>query len=124
LSLGTKHGITHVEYGGIITSPFQQNQISKTARLRKQARKFDAALLKERQEWILIPPSNMTVVLHEDAGAVPAALVLSVPHETGRMVIHKRLAAIIEHDVTVDAVIDAGIEDAYSAMGLGTVVCE
>jgi hypothetical protein len=108
------------EYGGIITSPFQQNQINKAARLKKQAAKFDARLEKERQEWILSPPSNMAITLHEDAGEVPAGLVLSLPHEVGRMVLHKRLADIIEHDVTVDAVIDGDFEGAIEAMNLGS----
>lgn len=108
------------EHGGIITSPFQLTQISKAARLRKQAKKFDAELAKQRQEWVLSPPSNMTLTLHEDAGAVPSGLVLSVPHEVGRVVLHKRLAAIIEHEVTLDAEIDSSLEEACEAMGLGT----
>jgi hypothetical protein len=119
--LGTKHGITHVEYGGIITSPFQQNQISKAARLKKQARKFDSELEKQRKKWVFIPPSNMTIMLHQNAGAVPAGLVLSVPHEVGRLLLHKRLGRIIEHDVTVDAVIDGGIERAVEVMNIRTV---
>jgi hypothetical protein len=123
LSLGTKHGITHVEYGGIITSPFQQNQISKAARLRKQAKKFDSELAKQREEWVLIPPSNMTITLHEDAGAVPAGLALSMSHEVGRVVLHKRLGKILEHDVTVDAAIDGDIESAIEAMNLGPHFC-
>jgi len=116
--LGTKHGITHVEYGGIITSPFQQNQISKAARLRKQAKKLDVRLEKQRQEWILSPPSNMTITLHHDAGALSSSLVLSVPHEVGRVILHRRLGKIIEREVTVDVAIDGSFEDSFEAMQL------
>jgi hypothetical protein len=89
------------------------------SKARKWNRAIDTELSEQRKEWILVPPSNMTITLHEDAGAVPAGLVLSCPHEVGRAILHKRLAGIIEHDVTVDAVIDAGIEDACEAMNIG-----
>ena len=77
---------------------------------------IDTALGKRRKEWTFIPPSNMTVTLHEDVGAISSGLVLSVPHEIGRVILHKRLGAIIEHDVTIDAVIDGDIEGAIEAM--------
>ena len=83
-------------------------------------RTIDKRLVAERKEWVLVPPSNMTLTLHKDAGDVPSGLVLSVPHDVGRAVLHKRLAGIIEHDVTVDAAIEGSFEDAHEAMNLGT----
>lgn len=65
---------------------------------------------KSAREWRILPPENMTI-LHQ-------GLVLSVAHETGRWLLHKRMAAILEHDVTVDAVIDGSFEDAIEAMNL------
>jgi len=79
---------------------------------------IDTALEKRRKEWAFIPPSNMSITLFEDAGAIPNGLVLSVPHEVGRMLLHRRLGRIIEHNVTIDAVIDGGIEDACEAMSM------
>ena len=83
---------------------------------RQWNRAIDALLEKRRKEWAFIPPSNMSITLFEDAGAIPSGLVLSVPHEVGRMMLHRRFGRIIEHNVTVDAVIDGGIEDAWEAM--------
>lgn len=77
---------------------------------------IDTTLGRQRKEWIFVPPSNMTVTLHEDVGAIPAGLVLSVPHEVGCVILRRRLGKIIERDVTVDAVMEGGIEDAFEAM--------
>lgn len=84
---------------------------------RKWNHAIDAVLGKRRKEWAFIPPSNMAITVFEDAGAIPSGLVLSVPHEVGRMMLHRRLGRIIERDVIIDAVIDAGLEDACEAMG-------
>jgi len=78
---------------------------------------IDTTLERRRKEWAFIPPSNMSITLFEDAGAIPSGLVLSVPHEVGRVMLHRRLGRIIERDVIIDAVIDAGLEDACEAMG-------
>ena len=83
---------------------------------RKWNRRIDDELANRRKEWAFIPPSNMSITLFEDAGAIPSGLVLSVPHEVGRMMLHRRLGRIIESDVPIDAVIDGGIEDACEAM--------
>jgi len=62
----------------------------------------------------------MTVTLHKDTGAFPAGLTLSVTHEAGRMLLHKRLASIWARDgVNIDAVIDGSFEDVYEAVSLG-----
>jgi hypothetical protein len=92
------------------------DKASRAAKRRNQG--IDNRLTEERKEWILVPPSNMTLTLHENAGAIPAGLVLSMPHEVGRAVLHKRLGRIIEHDVTLDAVIDGEFESAVEAMNL------
>jgi|ERR1039457_872522 hypothetical protein len=94
--------------------------IKEASKARKWNRAIDTELSQQRKEWNLVPPSNMTITLHEDAGDIPSGLVLSVPHETARVILHKRLANILEHEVTIDAEIDSGIEDAYDAMNLGT----
>jgi len=86
---------------------------------RKWNQAIDAVLEKRRKEWAFIPPSNMSITLFEDAGAIPSGLVLSVPHEVGRMILHRRLGRIIERDVTIDAVVDGGFEDACEAMNTG-----
>jgi len=88
---------------------------------RRWNRTIDSKLERQRKEWSFVPPSNMTVVLHQDAGAIPGGLVLSVPHEVGRVILHKRLGRIIERDVIVDAVIDGSIEDAIEAMNSASV---
>jgi hypothetical protein len=87
---------------------------------KKHNQTIDNRLSEERQEWILVPPSNMTLTMKEVAGEVPSGLVLSVPHEVGRVIVHKRLVAgVIEHDVSIDAVIDGELEEAFAALGLG-----
>ncbi len=93
------------------------DKASRAAKRHNQA--IDKKLTEERKEWVLVPPSDMTLTLKENAGEI-AGLVLSVPHDCGRAVLHKRLAGIIEHDVTVDAAIEGTFEDAYEAMNLGT----
>jgi hypothetical protein len=47
-------------------------------------------------------------------------LVLSVAHEVGRMILHRRLGRIIERELSIDAVMEGGIEDAFEAMKLAT----
>jgi hypothetical protein len=89
-------------------------------RARKWNQAIDCELATRRKEWTFIPPSNMTVILNNDAGAISSGLVLSVPHEVGCVMLHRRLGTIIEHEVTVDAVIDGSIETAIEAMGLET----
>ena len=76
-----------------------------TADAKRANQAIDEKLRKQRSRWKLKPPANMTVMLHKNAG-----IVLSVPHEVGRWLLHKRMAAILEHDVTIDAVIDGGLE--------------
>ena len=73
---------------------------------------IDTTLGKQRKEWIFVPSSNMTIAFQD--------LVLSVPHDIGRVILQKRMGRIIERDVPIDAVIDGGIEDAFEAMSLGT----
>jgi len=94
----------------------------------EKARKWNLAidneLGKRRREWTFVPPSNMTIILHQDAGGVPSGLMLSVPHEVGRMILHKRLGRIIEHDVTIDAVLTGELEEASAVMGLASANVE
>ena len=86
----------------------------------EKARKWNLAidneLGKRRREWTFVPPSNMTIILHR------GGLVLSVPHEVGRMILHKRMGKIIERVVTLDAAIEGSFEDVIEAMGLGAAV--
>jgi hypothetical protein len=117
MALSTKYGVVK-EYGTIIGRTTIDAKASRAAR--KWNRAIDNELSEQRKEWILVPPSNMTITLHADAGAVPAGLTLSASHETGRSLIHKRLVNVIEHDVTIDAEIEGSYEDTFEAMNLGT----
>ena len=86
---------------------------------RRWNQEIDAVLEKRRKEWAFIPPSNMSITLFEDAGAISSGLVLSVPHDVGRMILHKRLGRIIEREVSADAVVTGELEEAVEVMGLG-----
>ena len=93
--------------------------IRASAKARRLNQDIDHELEKLRKKWVFIPPANMTVTLFRDSGLLLSGLILSVPADVGRMILHKRLGRIIEHDVTIDAVIDGDIEGAIEAMGLG-----
>jgi len=87
--------------------------------LKKDVIRFDRNMEKQRKTWDF-KPSKMIVILTHTAGAFLAGLTLSVPHEVGRMLLHRRLAAILERDlVAVDAVITGTLEEAVEIMGLG-----
>jgi hypothetical protein len=103
---------TYVEYerSEIIGTTSIDKKDSERARKWNQA--IDSELGKLRKEWVFVPPSNMTITFH--------GLVLSVPHEVGRVILHRRLGKIIEHEVIVDAVIEGHLEEAVEAMGLIT----
>ncbi len=118
MALTTRHGVTK-EYTHIIGRTTVDDKASRAAARHNRA--VDKRLAAERKEWNLDKPSNFTLAMLQGAGE---GLVLSVPHETGRAVLHKRLANILEHDVTVDAAVDGSFEDSYEAMNLGTVVCK
>ena len=81
---------------------------------RKWNRRIDDELGKRRKEWTFVPPSNMTIALQD--------VLLSVPHDIGRMILHKRLGRIIEREVSVDAVVTGELEEAVEVMGLGAAV--
>jgi hypothetical protein len=84
---------------------------------RKWNRRIDDELERRRKEWTFVPPSNMTIILHQDAGAFPSGVSLSVNHEIGRVLLHRRAAHIVERDdFSIDAVIDGSLEDAFDAM--------
>lgn len=117
MALSTKYGVQK-DYGSIIGRTTVDSTASRAAK--KHNRAIDNELSEQRKEWVLVPPANMTLTLYETAGAVPAGLVLSVPHEVGRAIVHKRLANILEHAVSVDAEIDSSFEDTFEAMNLGT----
>ena len=110
---------TYVEYerAEIIGSTSIDKKDAEKARRWNHA--IDALLEKRRREWAFIPPSNMSITLFEDAGAIPSGLVLSVSHEVGRMMLHRRLGRIIERTVALDATIEGSFEDAIEAMGPG-----
>lgn len=81
-----------------------------TARARAENDKIDRDLATAKKEWVFVPASNFTLAIN--------GLILSVPAEAGRMLLHKRgRAAIIEHEVAIDAVIDGEIEDVIEALG-------
>jgi hypothetical protein len=118
LALKTKYGVSK-EYGQIIGRTTIDGKASRDAERHNRA--IDKRLSEEREEWSLVPPSNMTLAIKETTGAIPAGLTLSVPHEAGRAILHKRKANILEHEVRVDAEIESNFEDTFEAMELGTV---
>ncbi len=78
-------------------------------RASEEARRWNASidyiLSERRKQWTFLPPDNVTCILHR------GGLILSVPQPIGRMLLHKRVASILEHDVTIDAVIDGTLEE-------------
>jgi len=90
---------------------------------RRENQKLDAQLEKDRKRWqFTLKPSNMVIILRQDAGQFPAGLTLSVPQEIGRLLLHKRLATIVERGITVNAVIRGELEEAVVAFGLDTTL--
>lgn len=85
---------------------------------REESALVEKQLERTRKQWTFTP-SNMNIILHQDLGAFPSGIVMSVAHEVARMLLHKRLGAILEHDVTIDALIEGSFEDVIGAMGLG-----
>jgi len=65
-----------------------------TADARRENQRLEEQIQRRRGKWRILPAENMTVTLHKDTGAFPAGLTLSVSHEAGRMLLHKRLASI------------------------------
>jgi len=92
---------------------------AKTYSARQRNQVLDKRLEEQRKAWKLHPPSNMSIILHTDLGAFPGGLMLSVPHEVGRWLLHKHRyrCSIIEHDVNIDALIEGSFEDAIEALG-------
>jgi hypothetical protein len=106
----------------IITGSNYRRQSGIHARLKRQNNRIDSEINARRKHWTFVPPTNHTIMLHQDQGEFPAGLVFSVSHEVGCMILHKRLGRIIERDeVAIDAVIEGDIEDVVEAMGLGIV---
>ena len=90
-----------------------------TADARRENQRLEEQIQRRRGKWRILPAENMTVTLHKDTGAFPAGLTLSVTHEAGRMLLHKRLASIWARDgVSIDAVIDGSLEDVYEAVSV------
>jgi len=94
----------------------------KTVAARRENNKLEEQIQLRRKKWRILPPENMTVIMLHTTGAFEKGLTLSVPHEIGRLLLHKRLASIRERDdVTIDALIDGSFEDAIEAMNLGPI---
>ena len=105
-----------VEYERTIIIGDNRKYLRTAEKAREENQKLDEQLLARRKHWQILPPENMTIILHTDAGAIPVGLVLSVPHEIGRVILHRRKGRIVERDVIVDAVIEGSFEDAVEAM--------
>jgi hypothetical protein len=88
----------------MVVSPHYREQVALTSQLRQKAKKFDLKLEKERAAWKLLPAANMTIRLHANG------VVLSLPAEAGRVLLHRRLGHILEHDVEIDAVFEGSVE--------------
>lgn len=108
-----------VEYERTIIIGDNRKYLRTAEKAREENQKLDEQLLARRKHWQILPPENMTIILHTDAGAIPVGLVLSVPHEIGRVILHKRRGRIIERDVTIDALVEGCIEDGFEVLNLG-----
>lgn len=75
----------------------------KHARIQKERAQLDDYWVQKRKQWgdNLLPPGNMTV----RAGG----LILSIPHEEARWLVHKRLAGVIGYyeNRDVDVIIES-----------------
>src|ERR1039457_3110942 len=80
------------ERGGVIETPYYKQQQSKAARLRKQAKKFDARLEAEREHWWTVPSPPLLITLHADSGKLPGGILLQMDHDVSISAIHKRKA--------------------------------
>lgn len=98
------------ERGSVITGVNYRKQYSLHHRLNRQNQSIDNNLATAKKEWTILPPEYMVISYQ--------GLIVSIPHVIGRELIRRREAAILEHDVTVDAVIDGEIEDMFEAMDL------
>ncbi len=98
-----------------IESPNVAKQRRIHNKLRQQNAEIERDFRLAKKQWAFLP-SPMTVLM-KDTGVV-----LNVPQELGRVLIHRRLAGIIEHDgVIVDAVIEySDLSEAFVALGLAT----
>jgi hypothetical protein len=90
-----------------------------TADARRENKRLERHIELRRKKWRILPPENMVVIMLQDSGAFPSDLTLSLSHEAGRMLLHRRLARIVERDgVNIDAVIDGSLEDVHEALNL------
>ena len=94
----------------VVVPDHYRSQVELHSRLKQKAKKFEAKLEKQRAAWELLPPENMIIRIRTNG------VVLSLPQEAGRILLHKRMCSIIEHDVSVDAVLDGELEDVLEAM--------
>jgi len=92
LALSTKHGITGIEYGGMIVTPHYQQQKRKTERLKQQAKKFDARLKAEREHWWTVASPPLLITLHTNSGKLPGGIQLHMDHDVSISAIHHRKA--------------------------------
>lgn len=74
-----------------------------TAKARRLNLAIDHELATVKRKWTILPPENMVVSYQ--------GLIVSIPHVIGRELIRRREAAILEHPVTVDVLIEATIEE-------------
>jgi hypothetical protein len=86
----------------IVGEQYRANRRTHT-RIQRERAKLDGYWIEKRKRWgdKLLPPSNMIVRF--------GGLILSIPHEEARWLIHQRFAGIIGYDdnVTVDAIIES-----------------
>lgn len=99
----------------IVGDQHRVNQKNHMKWKREQA-KLDDYWVQKRKQWgdKLLPPENMTCRV--------GGLILSIPHEEARWLVHKRLAGVIGYyeNRTVDAIIEShDLSQFLDAFGLG-----
>lgn len=92
----------------------------KGVRDKNRAAKLNAAIdndfLRARLTWVFLPPANMNLLfLYQNT-----EIIVSVPHELGRVLLLKRRGHIVERNVVPDVVIEySDLSEAWSVFGLG-----
>jgi hypothetical protein len=114
--------MTRYESGSVIVPENYNKQKRIHYRLRKKNEEILRNLRERRERWQILPPGNMLIQMLQGTADL-SGLVLSVPHELGRIILHKRLGRIIERDnVATDAVVEyTDLSEAFAALKLATV---
>lgn len=102
--------------GERVTGEAYRQGVREKARAAKLNASIDNDFLRARLSWVFAPPSNMNLLfLYQNT-----EIIVSVPHELGRVLLSKRRGHIVERNVVPDVVIEySDLSEAWSLFGLG-----